>query len=397
MERRQNWIRRVTPRLREVLPIGDACRYPGLYLGRDYREGMTHAKSNVAALAIVSLALVGCAAGSNEFVPGVPQKSDAAPLKLRNVELLAQAAPTMQQFSGASIVCDGKTDNSAAFQGIVNAAGRAGGGIINLPAGVCAVSKTIVVRFSNVMLVGSGMNFPSSAPHRIASSILWIGASGGTLLEYGSTLTPVQAGGFDGINLLSNDGSAAYGVKLNGAEGSTFMNFSADMFSAAAIDLGDTPFDQMHDLFTNYALTNTSNTGAGIVVGTTNHNSAYYNEFDSGVITIKNGTGIEFLQSDGNFFNNTRESMVQDGHGRGVLFGCGSISDHMVGLTPGYSNPHNAVAVIGQSHGCRWPHEAWADSIQHYDAAAGAAVPVVGSGTSFTCTMASNKSCGAQS
>ena len=362
------------------------------------------------ALAIVSLSLVGCATGGGAFVPGAaPQsarqtlqmhgqaQSSNAPLNLPNVQLLAQAAPTMRQFAASSVICDGKTDNSATLQAVVNAAGQAGGGIVNLPAGVCATSKTIAVSYSNVMLVGAGMNFPSIAPHSIATSILWIGAAGGTLFAYGSTAAPVQGGGFDGINLLSKNGSAAYGVKLSGAEGSTFMNFSADMFSAAAVDLSNTPFDQMHNLFTNYVLANTANTGAGIIVGTTNQNSAYYNEFDSGVITIKNGTGIEFLQSDGNFFNNTRETMVQNGQGLGVLFGCGSISDHMVALTPGYSNARNAVTVTGQSHGCAWPHEAWADSIQQYNAAGGVAVPVVGTGTDFTCTTAANKSCGAQS
>jgi hypothetical protein len=360
------------------------------------------------AFAIVSLSLVGCATGGSTFVPSTAQQSAYpvrtraqarsvnAPLNLQNVQLLAQAAPTMRQFAASSVICDGKTDNSASLQAIVNAAGQSGGGIINLPAGVCATSKTITVSYSNVMLVGSGMNFPSLAPHSIATSILWIGAAGGTLLAYGPAAAPVQGGGFDGINLLSKNGSAAYGVKLSGAEGSTFMNFSADMFSAAAVDLSNTPFDQMHNLFTNYTLTNTANTGAGIIIGTSNQNSAYYNEFDSGVITIKNGTGIEFLQSDGNFFNNTRESMVPNGQGLGVLFGCGSISDHMVALTPGYSNPRNAVTVTGQSHGCAWPHEAWADSIQQYNAAGGVAVPVVGTGTDFTCTTASNKSCGAQ-
>jgi hypothetical protein len=361
------------------------------------------------ALAIVSLSLVGCATAGGEFVPGaapqsarqtLPMRGQAqsgnVPLSLQNVQLLAKAAPTMRQFAASGVICDGKTDNAATLQAIVNAAGQAGGGIINLPAGVCAASKTIVVSYSNVMLVGAGMNFPSMAPHSIATSILWTGAAGGTLLAYGSATAPVQAGGFDGINLLSNNGSAAYGIKLSGAEGSTFMNFSADMFSGAAVDLSNTPFDQMHNLFTNYVLTNTANTGAGIIVGTTNQNSAYYNEFDSGVITIKNGTGIEFLQSDGNFFNNTREAMAPNGQGLGVLFGCGSISDHMVALTPGYSNARNAVTVTGQSHGCAWPHEAWADSIQQYNAAGGVAVPVVGTGTDFTCTTASKKACGAQ-
>lgn len=361
------------------------------------------------ALAIVSLTLVGCATGGNELVPGAPQqsarqalqmhaqaKADNTPLKLPNVALLAQAAPSMRQFAATAVVCDGKTDNSSTLQAVVNAAGQAGGGIVNLPAGVCATSKTITVSYSNVMLVGAGVSFPFSAPRPSATSILWTGAAGGTLLEYGSTAAPVQGGGFDGISLLSNNGSAGYGIKLNGAEGSTFMNFSADMFSAAAVDLSNTQFDQMHDLFTNYVLTNTVNTGAGIIIGTTNQNSAYYNEFDSGVIIIKNGTGVEFLQSDGNFFNNTQESMVANGQGLGVLFGCGSISDHMIALTPGYSNTHNAVAVTGQSHGCAWPHEAWADSIQQYNAAGGVAVPVVGTGTNFTCTTAFNRSCGSQ-
>jgi hypothetical protein len=359
------------------------------------------------ALAFGLLTLVGCAAHGAEVIPAAPQAQSirqAVPPQLQNVSsreplklahLSAMNQTTMRQFAASSVVCDGRTDNWATLQAIVNAAGQAGGGFVNFPAGICATSKTITIASSNVMLIGSGSGFPSSNPHSAGTSLLWIGAAGGTLLEYGSTVAPVQCGGLYGINLLSNNGSAAYGIKLNGAEGATFMNFAADMFSTAAVALGNTQFDQMHNVFANYVLTNTVNSGAGIIVGTTNQNSAYYNEFDGGVITLKNGTGIEVLQSDGNFFNNTQETMVNGGQGQGVLFGCGSISNHFVSLTPGYSNSRNAVIVSGIPH-CPWPHEAWADTIQQYQAGS-AAVPVVGTGTDFTCTTTSNKPCGSQS
>lgn len=363
------------------------------------------------ALAIVSLTLIGCAARGGEFVPAAPSQQSMRqpvaaqaqapaanePLKLSHLSAMNQAASSMQHFAASTMVCDGKTDNSATLQGLINAAAQAGGGIIDLPAGVCATAQTIVVGSSNVTLVGAGSAYPMPTQQKIGTSLLWIGPAGGILLEFGSTATPVQAGGLDGIGLLSNNGSAAYGLLLNGAEGATFMNFSADMFSAAAVDLGNTAFDQMHNLFLNYTLTNTTNGGAGVIVGTAANNTAYYNEFDQGVIKLKNGTGIEILQSDGNLFTNTQESMAPGGQGLGVLFGCGSESNHFVSLAPGYTNSRNAVQVTGQSAGCRWPHEAWADSIQQYQAVGNAAVPVVGNGTDFSCTTASNKPCGSQS
>lgn len=297
---------------------------------------------------------------------------------------------------GPSLICDGVTDNAGALQAMILAAQKAGGGTVALPAGVCATSRRLIVTGSNVLIQGVGAGYPSGSPGSTGTALLWIGAPGGTLLQIGAQASEVRGGGLDGVALLSNHGKAAYGLRLKGVQGARFANFSADAFSAAAVLLDRTRFNQMHNLFETYALDNEENAGDGIVVGTAAVNSAYYNEFHNGWIQLKDGVGIELLKSDGNLFINTHEFMVGWGKGIGVVFGCGSVSNHFTWLTPGYTTRSNAVHVLGEQ-ACGWPREAWADSIDLYDQNNnGGPKPIVGQGTDFHCRNDVGKPCGSR-
>lgn len=370
---------------------------------------MTHAmlgKMTVrGALAIACLALFGCANRGEGLIPtaqmqpGIPQlraqQPSAAvsqPLKQQRLQELQQSARGMKHFSAIDLTCDGHTDVSAALESAIVTAGQAGGGIIDLPNGICAVSQTIAVNYSNVTLLGQGAGFGADWPQTIATGLLWIGAPGGTLLQYGST-NRISGGGLDGIALLSNNGSAGNGLVLGGVTAGTFMSFATDAFSVASVQVGTT-LTASKNVLSSFNLDNESNTGASIVLGTTVNASAAQNEFDNGFVQIYNGMGVELLRSAGNLFNNTHEFMDRGGLGAGVVFGCGSKNDSFVWLSPGYSNNHNGVLVYG-SRRCTKQFAPTGDSIVLYDQNDnGGPPPVVARGAAFTCSNDANKPCG---
>jgi hypothetical protein len=356
-------------------------------------------------LAFACLALFGCANRGDGLIPaaqmqpGIPQlhaqpsaASVPQPLKQQRLRELQQSARGMKHFSAVDLTCDGQTDVSAALQAAIVAAGQAGGGVVDMPNGICAVSQTIVVNYPNVTLLGRGAGFGADRPETIATGLLWIGAPGGTLLQYGAA-NGVSGGGLDGIALLSNNGSAGYGLVLGGISSATFMSFAADAFSIASVQVG-TALPATKNLLSSFNLDNESNTGTGIVLGTPVDVTAAKNEFDNGFVQIDDGTGIELLQSAGNLFNNTHEFMDKGGLGLGVLFGCGSNADRFVWLSAGYSNNHNAVAVYGAQR-CSRKLAPAADSIVLYDQNDnGGPKPVVARGAAFTCTNDASKPCG---
>lgn len=365
------------------------------------------------AVTTACLLLFGCSArGGGGFIPAAPAVQThqslrqistpaaatavAQPLRQQRLQELNQAAPGMRHFSAIDLTCDGKTDVSVALQATIETVGQAGGGIIDLPNGICAVSQTILVNYSNVTLLGQGAGFGADAPQTIATGLLWIGAPGGTLLQYGSSSGATRGGGLSGIALLSNSGSAGYGLVLGGVSDATFMSFTTDAFSGASVQVGTTQ-PAAGNLFTNFNLDDESNTGVSIALGSSGITSAVKNEFDDGFVQINNGTGIELLKSAGNLFTNTHEYMDNGGQGTGVIFACGSIGDRFVWLSPGYTGNFNGVRVYGLSR-CTRNALPKADSIVLYDQNDnGGPPPVVGRGTKFACTNDANKSCWAPS
>jgi hypothetical protein len=360
------------------------------------------------ALALACLTLFGCSGGGGLIPAGQPQQSirqvrarqpaaaASQPLMQQRVQELRKSVSGLKHFSAVNLTCDGKTDISASLQAMIESTGQAGGGIIDLPNGICATSKTIVVDYSNVTLLGQGSGFVADAPQAIATGLVWIGAPGGTLLQYGSANRATSGGGLDGIALLSNNGSAGYGLVLAGVSSATFTSFATDAFSVVSVQVGTTA-PVTKNLIANFDLDNESNTGASIVLGTTSNASATKNEFDNAFVQIDNGTGIELLASKDNLFNNTHEFMDKGGLGLGVRFGCGSTHNSFVWLSAGYANNHDAVLVEG-TQACTRHAVPKADSIVLYDQNDnGGPRPVVARGATFACTNDINKPCGQQS
>lgn len=289
-----------------------------------------------------------------------------------------------------SLACDGHTDVAPALQAMFDA-----GGVITIPRGICDVSHTLYITQSNTFLSGQGDGFAGDGSSQPATGLLWTGPRNGTLLVMGSKGHAVQGGGISRLGLESNHGLAAIGLEIDGVEGATFSAIAADAFNDAAIDLGPTRFNTMHNVIENFSLDNEINKGTGLRIGTIATNTAYYNDVQDAYVDFKYGAGIEFLASDGNLVTDTHEYEEVGGTGTGVLFGCNAISNHMVWLSAGYTAKNDkAVVVYGQNR-CGYPHQSWANSIELYDQNDnGGPPPIVGNFTDFWCRNDAGKPCG---
>jgi hypothetical protein len=322
------------------------------------------------------------------------------------------------------------------------------GGTTILAGDTCAISQTLKITRDNTFLEGAQK-----------TTLKWIGPANGTVLLIGGTGNETQGGGVSDLDFDSSGGSASIGLDLEGVEGATFTNISANAFNDAAIALGQmqSGLNTMNNLFTNYVLRNTDNTGAGVLIDTscgifkseprenacwTRRNLSYYNQFVNGVITVSSGVGIDTLASDGNLFQGVR--IIEDApvrgawQGVGVFFGCDSVSNHVQGLSfsangqiaspswnivalgsyPARTTTKNLLDVCKYDAGSRAPYTttSFSDSVQQYaEDGTVAAAPLSGTvnggnvicvngkctnygkGDKFWCTTVSNQSCGFQS
>jgi hypothetical protein len=263
------------------------------------------------------------------------------------------------------VTCRGNDD----YQAIQSAFDR--GGTIKLFGTMCAIGQTLKITQPDTFLRGT----PGSHTHGafVAKTTLkWTGSTNGTILLIGGTGQEIQGGGISNIGFDSNKGSAAIGLDLEGVEGAMFTNVAADAFNDAAIALGQTHngLNTMNNFFSNYVLTNTRNSGAGVLIDTpcgmweseqrenacwSQRNLSYYNQFVNGFLTVSSGIGVETLASDGNLFQGLQiaEAAPVNGawQGVGVFFGCDSVSNHVQGLsfsaTSAITSPSWNIVALG--------------------------------------------------
>ncbi len=273
------------------------------------------------------------------------------------------------------------TDDSPAIQTRLNA-----GGTVGLPAGICAIARTLVVTKPNTFIVGAGGSFQGGGSFKPASALKWKGALDGTLLQFGSGSAYVSGGGITGVALISNDGLASRGLSVIDVQDATFAGITGDSFTKAVLTFNGS----RRNVIENYSFSSGSpcNRGAGIVL-----ENAQHDVFDDSYINVCDGTGIELLTTLEETINDTHEQAP--GPGLGVLFGCGSRHDVMNWLSPLYSSPdaRNSVRVYGAQDCGRAPGSKYS-SIDLYDVNDNASVPpVVAPGTDFTCTTDGGTPC----
>ncbi len=121
-------------------------------------------------------------------------------------------------------VCDGATDDTAAFQAAVDAADSAGGGLVTMPAAVCAIGGRIKVNgMANVYLEGRG---PASVLIRAPGTY----GSDPVLQFSGTTSSGVRALTLDGNSSVITGGRYTGGVSVTSAQRITVSDITVRNF-----------------------------------------------------------------------------------------------------------------------------------------------------------------------
>lgn len=141
-------------------------------------------------------------------------------------------------------VCDGTTDDAAAIQAAINACSTLGGGYVDFPAGRIIIKSTLYINTNRVKLRGKGSgsnhNFGPTGINSGATTLVWNGTTGGTMIQ----INPVTANGYhlddNGVTrmyLSSNGGKAAIGLALYSSCYGEY-EFAGDEFTGQMMYMG---------------------------------------------------------------------------------------------------------------------------------------------------------------
>ena len=149
-------------------------------------------------------------------------------------------------------VGNGVTDDSSSIQSAINAAQASKGDTVFFPNGTYAITQTLTITGSNVVLLGAGSDITHSYTPTGGSpavALLWTGSAGGTMVDIrgvstappGATATPV-GNGVRGISFYSN-GAAGYGLRTRAGRG-YYADLTFDAFSARGLDISGTSYTE---------------------------------------------------------------------------------------------------------------------------------------------------------
>jgi hypothetical protein len=140
-------------------------------------------------------------------------------------------------------VGDGVTDDTAAIQAAIDAAGASGGGTVRLPVGSYAISSTITIgdgvpgtasTYNNVHLMGDGCA-PLDGPGA-ATTLLWIGATNTTTVMV-SINGRISGCGVSNI-YINADNKAGTCLRVLSNVAGDFYQIHCSNFTSIGIDLG---------------------------------------------------------------------------------------------------------------------------------------------------------------
>lgn len=239
--------------------------------------------------------------------------------------------PDVGVYPIAASSCNDTTINAA-----VSAAQAKGGGIIQLPVGVCNIANTIAVTQSYIgfSCVGQGSVHNVSFTPTVCS-LKWTGASGGTIMSFiapsGSTSNGAITGNsVRGVSFDGNSGLAANALTIKSLRSGAFENIFAQNFNggqvlyvgtvhATSSTFGD-PCDAQFNTFRNVSINQFYNSSDAIMLDSWTNGTlanlgcnASYNTFQDVNVGYSSGQGIRFVGADNNVFINT--DLYENGSG----------------------------------------------------------------------------------
>jgi hypothetical protein len=269
---------------------------------------------------------VGKNIGVSDMGPGLVQTTIASYVSSTRVTLAVNAGNT-----ASNQVATYGTDDAAAIQRAINAAG-VDGGVVLFPAGNYLIKSALTVSKSQVTLQGVGVfgTFDIGDVRDVkGTKITWDGAAGGTMLKISPT-TGASNQALKGIQVrsLSLVGNgmamAGTGMLIQSAQYSTFENLYLQNFSTVAIHQGVvSPLGEARDMTRSTfkdinirQIDGAAASGIGMKFdgdATANTNN---NNYDNIAILHYNGAAMKFAQNDGNRFYGI--TIVRAGGGTGI-------------------------------------------------------------------------------
>ena len=235
-------------------------------------------------------------------------------------------------------VGDGVADDTAAIQAAINSVPN--GGSVRLNKGTFLVSATITIPHSNVILEGSGADFPHNGVVTqgiyALTTLRWAGAAGGTMVKIYSPTgasSPKQNG--CGIRRIYFDANATagIGVAIESQNGGMFESLLLFGFSTACVKLscaaaalGSDPRDPQRNHFVNVYCNQTTAAGVGFLLDGDASNlgisvaNVSMNSFDSCDVLHDDGDAFALYNSDNNLFIGCRTVRASGGTGNSLVF-----------------------------------------------------------------------------
>lgn len=122
--------------------------------------------------------------------------------------------------------CDGVTNDSLAIQTAYDAATARGGQEVYIPPGICAISTTIVMRGSGIVVRGAGLGYQNIFPTSSGGTkLLWTGNTSSSMIIFGANSAGQDTFG-GGVRDLTFDGNvrAVYGLTVKDNVNGSFEN-----------------------------------------------------------------------------------------------------------------------------------------------------------------------------
>lgn len=293
----------------------------------------------------------------------------------------------------------GTNDSAAAIQSAIAAAGATDGNIVYLPPGTYKINATLDIPYSGVVLVGAGSGSAHDTGAQTtttATRLLWGGSAGGTMVKIyspaGGSNQKQNSCGVQKIMLDAN--GAGVGIEIVSQNNGKYQNLFFLEFATACVSmnvatsLGESK-DPQQNMFDTITCRQFLTTGSCFVLGGDAVSNTSMNLFQNIDLSIYNGNGIVFNNSDNNFFVRTRVYRAGGGSGTSVLFNGSNSAAGQVARANSLLYFSSGVPAVGKGTSS-FTYPSYDNSIYYADQDNGTPVPTVETGSSVLFSTENN-------